>query len=271
MAEISRSFHQDMAAFAATDPDPGGGQALEGTPTAAEQPVADAPSIAPDSPAESASADQPMAEERDDRGPGPLPEPPDPTSPTQPEIIRRFAAARARIAGGEGAKTRRRTLCGYRDARRPADPAAGPDPPTSRPIGIQMADPHPGIDRDQSRADRLAHRHRPRDAANGVVLRRDRARREPAQSRLHRFHHPQGRPRRYSDADRRRRDQEHRPRRHRPYPGSVLPCAMHKDRKSTAGPRCRRTNRDRAGCNRTVPIASRLAAARGPCRPGTIF
>lgn len=93
MAEISRSFHQDMAAFAAADPDPGAGQAPEGPPTASEQPVADAPSIAPDRPpadapteptaAASAPADPPMAEERDDRGPGPLPEPPDPTPPPQ--------------------------------------------------------------------------------------------------------------------------------------------------------------------------------------------
>jgi hypothetical protein len=94
MAEISRSFHQDMAAFAATDPDPGPAPVPERTPSATEQPVAEAPSIAPDSlppsaPAESPPADQPMAGEldRDDRGPGPLPEPPGLTPTPQPAAV----------------------------------------------------------------------------------------------------------------------------------------------------------------------------------------
>ncbi|HET7156748.1 MAG TPA: MJ0042-type zinc finger domain-containing protein [Hyphomicrobiaceae bacterium] len=88
MAEISRSFHQDMAAFAAPDTDPGFSQVPERPPTATEQPpIADAPSIAPDGPVASAPLDQPTAPDRDDRGPGPLPEPPAPSPPAQPEAV----------------------------------------------------------------------------------------------------------------------------------------------------------------------------------------
>ena len=247
MAAIAASHHQDIAAFSTA----GAGMS--------EPPVDDAP-------AESAM-DQAAAEDRDDRGPAPLPEPVDyQLPPEEPPAVVEDAPPLAPGRPGDPTATRgRKYPRGHRiGGRAPASAAAA-----TRQVALadaRMGHRDPPADHHQYRPGRLARRYRSPAAANGFDLCRDRLRRESARPCFHRAGHAQGDPGRRPDADWSKASSRAIRGKRRTCRGSALPCGTRKGSRSTPGRRCRRATRSRpAPPCRSARVSPRHRPTRRRC------